>query len=334
MSRKQTYKADIVKEYLQRFPNASTSSIGRMLHKDNPIDFPKEITAISNVRYYRGELSSSKPKESVEFERSETTKKLFMKNFHIPESDYEPVEPFTVKSKKVLLISDLHIPYHDRKAVKLALNYGIENDMDAIYLNGDVLDFYMISRFIKDRRKRNIADELEMGRNFLKTLRDNFSGPIFYKWGNHEDRWETFLRLNAPELLGISDFELSSILRFGEFGIQEVGSRQIAYIGKLAVLHGHEFGRGMNNPVNAARGLYLRTKESCIVGHHHQTSEHTEKSLSNEVVTTWSMGCLSGLNPDYHSYGNKYNHGFAFVKVDKKDNYQLDNIRIIDGKIV
>jgi len=334
LANKQTYKGQIVEEYLNRFPDASTNALARMLVKDHPIDF-KQTNARSLVRAYRNELSSVYIKSSQQYERTEQTKKNLMgRKFVLPESDYQTSEPFIVKSKRVLLLSDIHLPYHDKKALKLALNYGIENNMDAIYLNGDVLDFYGISNFVKDRRKRDMSEELEMGRNFLKMLRENFDGPIFYKWGNHEDRWEKFLMINAPELLGISDFELSSILRFGEFGIQEVKSKQIAYFGKLAVMHGHEFGRATFSPVNAARGLYMKSKESCIVGHHHQTSEHTEKSLSNDVVTTWSMGCLSGLNPDYHSYGNKYNHGFAFVKVGKDGNYHVQNIRIIDGKIV
>jgi len=334
LANKQTYKGKIVEQYLKKFPKASTNAIARMLIKDYPIEF-KETNSRTLVRNYRGENKNLKSIDTSQYERSEKTKKEFMgKKFNLPDSDYEVIEPFIIASKNVLILSDIHMPYHDKKALRLALEYGVKHNMTAIYLNGDILDCYMVSNFVRDRRKRDMADELEMGRNFLKSLRDNFDGPIFYKWGNHEERWENFLKLNAPELLGISDFELSSILRFGEHSIQEVKSRQIAYMGKLAVLHGHEFGRSTFSPVNAARGLYMKTKESCIVGHHHQTSEHTEKSLSNEVVTTWSTGCLSGLNPDYNMYGNKYNHGFAFVKVGKDGNYQVDNIRIIDYKIV
>jgi hypothetical protein len=112
-----------------------------------------------------------------------------------------------------------------------------------------------------------------------------------------------------------------------------IEDKQIAYAGKLPILHGHEWYGGFAPPVNPARGLYMKAKESAIVGHHHRTSEHTEKSLSGEVTTTWSMGCLCGLEPEYAPYNN-YNHGFAHVQVSSNGNYQLKNIRIIDYKIV
>ena len=77
----------------------------------------------------------------------------------------------------------------------------------------------------------------------------------------------------------------------------------------------------------------MRSKESSVIGHHHKTSEHTEKSLSGDVVTTWSIGCLCGLSPEYLPF-NKWNHGFAFVEVDSDRNYKVHNKRIINGSIV
>jgi hypothetical protein len=103
--------------------------------------------------------------------------------------------------------------------------------------------------------------------------------------------------------------------------------------GKLPILHGHEWFGGFAPPVNPARGLFLKAKESCIIGHHHRSSEHSEKNLSGQVTTTWSTGCLCGLQPEYAPYNN-YNHGFAHVIVSSDGNYQVKNIRIIDYKIV
>jgi Mlc titration factor MtfA (ptsG expression regulator) len=139
--------------------------------------------------------------------------------------------------------------------------------------------------------------------------------------------------LKAPELLGVDDFKLEQLLRFREFGVTLVKDKQIAMAGKLPILHGHEWYGGFAPPVNPARGLFLKAKESALVGHHHRTSEHTEKTLSGEVLTTWSTGCLCGLEPEYAPYNN-YNHGFAHVKVASDGNYELKNIRIINYKIV
>ena len=214
-----SYKGEITLEYIKKFPNASTMAIARMLNNDHPIDFPKVQSARTIVRNYRNELSRGPLKaiDTSELTRTETEKKQFMKrNFELPESDYEKIEPFIIPKgqNNILLLSDIHLPYQDNKALELAIQYGISQNVNAIYLNGDTLDMYQMSRFIKDRRLRDMSGELDIAREFLKMLQDTFQCPIYYKIGNHEERWENFLRLQAPELLGISDFEISSILRF------------------------------------------------------------------------------------------------------------------------
>lgn len=331
-----TYKKDIVISYLEKYPNASTQALARIIFKENPLDFKTVEGVRGNIRRYRGELGNHSSPHTKEFYRDEKTKKQFMKKtFDLPQSDYEKTEPFYIPKgqNNILVLSDIHIPYQDNKALELAINYGIENKVNAIYLNGDTIDMYQGSRFIKDRRLRDLAGELELTRQFLKTLKDTFNCPIYFKIGNHEKRWEDYLRMKAPELLGIDDFKLEQILRFREFGVNLIKDRQIGYAGKLPILHGHEWFAGFAPPVNPARGLFLKAKESCLIGHHHTTSEHTEKSLGGKITTCWSTGCLSGLEPEYNPF-NKYNHGFAHVKVDKDGSYEVKNIRIIDYKIV
>jgi predicted phosphodiesterase len=308
-------------------------AIARMIHNDHPIDFITVENARANVRTHRGERGDGKLIKNTIGERTEKEKKEFMtKQFELPESDYDKQKEVIVPNKNILFLTDIHFPYQNNDALRLAIDYGKVEKVDCVYLNGDTIDMYMLSRFIKDRRLRNMADELEMTRNFLKNLQDHFQCPIYYKIGNHEDRWQNFLKLQAPELLGIPDFELSTILKFGEYGVQEVKSKQIAKAGKLPLLHGHEFFSGFAPPVNPARGLYMKAKESCIIGHHHRTSEHTEVNLSGDVTTTWSVGALCGLSPEYQPYNN-WNNGFAHIKVSKGGDYEVNNLRIVENKI-
>ena len=333
MSKKPSYKHDIALDYCKKYHKSSTMAIARLLNQDYPVDFKTVENARSMVRHIRGEISKGK-KTISRLPRDEKSKQNFMRH-QLPTSDYEELEVIQLAKacNNILFLSDIHLPYHDEKALELALDYGNKHKVNCIYLNGDTMDMYMASRFIKDRRLRDIAGELEMTREFLRYIKELFDCPIYYKIGNHEERWQNFLMLNAPEILGITDFELSNLLRFGELGITEVKSKQTAYAGKLALLHGHEFGHSVFSPVNPARGLYMRAKESSVIGHHHQTSEHSEKSLSGDVVTTWSVGALCGMRPEYLP-NNKWNHGFAHIKVQKSGNYSVTNIRIIDGKIV
>jgi len=88
-------------------------------------------------------------------------------------------------------------------------------------------------------------------------------------------------------------------------------------LSKLNVIHGHEFNNGgmVSNPVNPARGYFLRGSGVHVIGsHYHQSSQHSQKNLEQNVTSTWSTGCLCDLHPDYRP-ANSWNHGFAIVTV-------------------
>jgi hypothetical protein len=125
MGRKSTYKQSIVLEYLQKYPNASTRAIARMLINDYPLDF-SESNARTLLQHYRGEHGSGKNSKDKTFHRTEETKKQFMKRkFELPESDYQKTESYVVPrgQNNVLVLSDIHIPYQDNKALELAMPF-------------------------------------------------------------------------------------------------------------------------------------------------------------------------------------------------------------------
>ena len=64
----------------------------------------------------------------------------------VPESWYEHTPTFEIPRgyNNMLIINDIHIPFHDVKALKTALEYGEERGIDSIYINGDLMDFYSI----------------------------------------------------------------------------------------------------------------------------------------------------------------------------------------------
>ncbi len=99
-------------------------------------------------------------------------------------------------------------------------------------------------------------------------------------------------------------------------------------LGKLPALHGHElFKGGFFAPVNIARGAYLRTQHTVVVGHSHRTSTHVEPDMWGREVAVWSVGCLSALNPRYNRFA-KSNHGFAMVSIAADGDFDFENYRI------
>jgi predicted phosphodiesterase len=239
-----------------------------------------------------------------------------------------------VKGTKFLILCDVHIPYQDNEALSVAINEGVRQGCDAVILNGDALDCHMISDFVKDPRKRKFKDELYAMRQFVHTLRGQFpSAHIYYKEGNHEERYWRYMRVKAPELFDIDAFDFASLCHLDKHNITWIDGKSKLNIGKLSIFHGHEFGKQFLPSVNVARGLFMKTKVSALCGHHHQTAEHNERDANGKFITCWGVGCLSELSPDYNPY-SKYNHGFAIVEKGTNGNYSVKNLRIHEGQIL
>ena len=321
------------REYRIKFGSKMpTLTLARVLYKDN-----KEV--YSSVEHARTSLRAIEGKSGrhnrVLLDKTLVIEKERPKNpYNLPDSEEQEWKPYKIpdKCKRVLLLSDIHIPYHSIESVTLALDYGKEKKIDTIILNGDTLDFYQLSRFEKDPRKRSLAHELDACRSFLKTLRDLFpEATIIYKCGNHDVRLQKYLMIKAPELLGVQEFELPHLLKFKEFGVIWVDDKVVMKLKRLNIIHGHEFNAGFIAPVNIARGLFLKANACAIQGHNHATSENTVTTLNGDMITTWSTGCLSELHPAYAPL-NRWNHGFAYIEVDG-GMYEVFNKRIKNGKV-
>jgi len=144
------------------------------------------------------------------------------------ESNYKPYK-LPINHNNILLLSDIHVPYHNIQALTLALKYGLENEVNTVLLNGDIIDFYAISRFEKDPRKRNFGHEVLMTRQFLQTLRKLFpNAAIYYKCGNHDIRYEHYIMRNAPDLLGMNEFSFESLMKLDELNITFIPGNAIS----------------------------------------------------------------------------------------------------------
>lgn len=335
---KKTVKGETAQQYCAKYPNMGDLTLARKLYKDNPLLYKDVEDARGLVRYYRGHRgewsrNAIASKDHIKPITHDTVSNIFK----LPESAAEPKKPYILpkSANNILLISDLHIPYHDVDAITAALKYGQENEINTIFVNGDLLDFHMLSRFDKDPRARSVKDEFDTCKALLQRIRDIFPDAAFY-WlkGNHDKRYEKWLFAKAPEIFDDEYYQLENRLQLNDLKIKLIDDMQLVKAGKLFLTHGHLLTGGLIAPVNAARGVYMQAKASTIIGHTHSVSEHTEKTLKDELITCWSMGCLCELRPDYRPYANKYSHGFAHVRVENNGNFHVKNMRIFNGKIV
>lgn len=320
-------KRDIAREYASKFPNHPLRAIARLLAKDLPDLFDFE-TARNHLNCITG---TQKGKMKVTHsKRAEPGKRPSIPP--IPESVATPWEPLVLKAKRILVLSDIHVPYHDGPALQAALKYGDSYKPDLVLLNGDIVDFHAISRYQKDPRCRSLSKEIEAIRQLLSHLKARYKARIIYKLGNHEERWWHYLWGKAPELLGCDFAEMAAVVEAEKNGVEMVDGQRRIFLGYLTVLHGHELPKGMTNPVNPARGAFLRSIDITLIGHQHRTSEHTETTMNGQTITCWSTGCLCELHPEYARI-NRWNHGFATVDL-SGDDFKVTNKRIHHGKVL
>jgi predicted phosphodiesterase len=233
----------------------------------------------------------------------------------------------------VLGIYDAHIPYHDEAVLKLIIQAGQRAECDMVLLGGDFADCFALSKWEPDPRHRDFPAEIRAVKDGLKMVRNAFpKARIVWQLGNHEDRFERYMQHKCPELLGVDQFTYSEIYHTEEYGVELVGEKRPILLGKLHLIHGHEYSFPISNPVNPARGLFLRAKTHAVCGHFHQTSQHSEKRLDDKVVSCWSIGCACQLHPRYRPMNN-WNHGFAIFRTDKTGAFDVESRKIIDGKV-
>lgn len=255
--------------------------------------------------------------------------------YAMPPSMAEPWTPHVMKvTGPVGILSDVHVPYHSEIAVAAAVGFLKEQSLSGLLLNGDIADFYAISRYMKDPTQRDFKAELEAVRTFLAYIRQQFPDiPVVLKAGNHEERWTHWLWQHAAEISDDPRMSLGAWLDLDKLNITLVEDQRPVMLGKLPVLHGHELPKGMAAPVNVARGAFLRTLSTVLVGHSHRTSNHAESDMWHKETACWSTGCLCDLRPDYAKF-NRWNWGFAVATVHDRGAFDVNNYRVMnDGTV-
>lgn len=319
---------------LDRFSDAPSRTLARILYRENLELFPNAEAARSTIRRVRGAIGKQHRKKIAKrykpYRREGQPAGWVPK---CPPSLEEPWVPFELPIGRILSLSDAHIPFHDRPAVEAAVKWGRKWKPDVVLINGDWCDFYSVSRWERDPKHRDLSKEMELCKESLCWLRRQFKKALFvYKIGNHEERWDKYVWNKAPELFNLPQVRLEELLDFEGLGIQRVADVPVL-AGALPIFHGHEFQTSANNPVNPARGAFLRAGGSCLIAHHHRTSSHGESDWDHTETMAWSQGCLCGLSPKYARV-NRWNHGFAVIEVRSDSQYSVQNLRISKDLIV
>jgi predicted phosphodiesterase len=326
--------------------NAKAEAIRKHFYSTNltRVDFEKEnfdsygFESIENFHRHLSRCNITVKSRSEYFKQTRPSGKI--ESYNLDELDSFGIEPGIGKEytscrlpdhfKKIGILSDIHVPFHSLEALTCAIKHLRISDIDCLVLNGDCFDMYTQSKHEKEKQYRDLPREIEMNRNFLQKLRDIFPTiPIYYKMGNHENRWQRYLNQEAEEFAQLHEMQFEQFFRLDKLAINYVPDWQGIEVADLLILHGHEIMAGGMNP---SQSTFNKTFCNTLIGHVHRTTSTIKKDGFKKFIHSYSTGCLTHLSPKYYPFA-QHNHGFALVEItDGKSKVQ--NIMIKDGKIV
>lgn len=249
-------------------------------------------------------------------------------------------KPGSGQTRKAGLLPDIHFPYHDQRALDIAINHLLKIGIDVLVVQGDGVDCYAISFWKTNPAKPIFSKEVKQTIPLIKSLSDAFPG-VEKIWieGNHELRLRNELWGRSSKLADLDDMTIPKIYKIEEHGFNYHSNIELMQnnmepfkVANAYLLHGHEIKSGWTT-INIARNFYLKNPNTQIIGHFHRSQEHTQKKLDGKVDGCWSMGCLSNLTPDY-APANQWNHGFGILEWDSDDYFSFSNKKIIDGRVL
>lgn len=237
-----------------------------------------------------------------------------------------------------IVINDIHIPNENKKAVNCVIQVIKDLQPDGITLNGDIGDWSTFSRhnrFIAPKQYWNDTDfynvsehEYNALNNFLDRItKASQNSRVRFANGNHEVWVESFVSESPKTRKEI--FGISQRLKFKQREFEVYKYNSFMKLGKLRVTHGIYTGN------NHAKKHVEAMGTSILYGHLHDIQVYSKVTPEKVSHMGWCNGCLCNMNPDYlRNRPQNWNHGFAIVYVWPSGEFQVDLIRINEGKCV
>jgi hypothetical protein len=126
-----------------------------------------------------------------------------------------------------VIVSDLQIPYHHRKACAALCNFLADRKRDIVevFQVGDFYEFEAVSRWVKGTARedgRTLQRELKVAEELLTNFAGAYDKLKTRIKGNHDDRLDKYLGTEAKGLAGLECLEFDTFTQADRFGWKTV----------------------------------------------------------------------------------------------------------------
>jgi hypothetical protein len=121
------------------------------------------------------------------------------------------------------VLSDLQLPYHDRRAVSAVCNLLADRagDIAEVHQIGDFFDFLAVSRFSRGTAAedgRGLQREIDVAESVMADINAAYPGLKTRIRGNHDDRLDKYLASHAQGLRGLRALQYDSLTLASQYG--------------------------------------------------------------------------------------------------------------------
>jgi predicted phosphodiesterase len=290
-----------------------------------------------NLSQYRVvSKASSKVMESIDLDS--LNDKHFEEQKELAKLQWVPKKTKLGKNKKgayktMVVVSDHHIPFQDEKANRAVIELVEDVKPDIFNILGDFLDYGCISHWNASRQKTLENQRLKKDYIMGNALLDAYDIRLpkecekhFFK-GNHEVWVDELLEKN-PQLEGL--IEPESNLKLIERGYKIHAYNDIVPFGKLNLTHGIYAGG------NPTKKHLDELKVNIMFGHTHTMGLLMSSSAARQIAFSgYNVGCLCNMCPDYmRNRPSGWTHGIAVVYLYENGYFEVNMIRILDGRFI
>jgi hypothetical protein len=221
--------------------------------------------------------------------------------------------------KKIVVISDLQVPYHDERAVRNVASFIRRFKPDQVITIGDEIDLPQISRWTEGTPGW-----------FEQSLGSDRDATVEVLWdlqvtdmirSNHTDRLYNVIMKKIPAFLALPELKFEKFMKLDELGIK-FHRKPLEFAPDWIAIHGDE---GSVKPTPGLTALDAARKhgKSVVCGHTHRAGQSAFTEASGGVLGRILRGVEVGNLMQFSKAGymkgtGNWQQAFAVFYVDKK----------------